>query len=303
MNVTSDGCDATIDPRKSDFFPHPQDVQGGLMSGSLIEASKAAQWWLPQIDSAVRIGVDGLADRRDPKMVASALEGLFKSLAQYGNTLFDAREVFARCAERSITIGPQTFSSVHMVAHSLTLDFVHAVWFAIDPVACTELLLGQSHEFRPERVQQPDIWTAVVASLKEFRKKWGLDDSVASEIAARIERERSRLGQEMDDGKRQQVEKEAGESADDDKTSRMTVNVERRTVILDGQPYDVTSQQALRWLKVLADHPDEWISAADLKGYDGELDGARTNKLKPFLPNCINKLITSKAGAGSRLKI
>ena len=42
----------------------------------------------------------------------------------------------------------------------------------------------------------------MVASLKEFRKKWGLDDSVASEIAARIERERSSLGQEMDNSKK-----------------------------------------------------------------------------------------------------
>ena len=117
------------------------------MSGLLIEAPKAVQWWLPQIDSAVHIGVGRLTDERDPEMVSSVLEGLFKSLVQFGNTLFDAKEVFARSVERLVTIGPETFSSAHMVVHSLTLDIVHAVWFAIDPVGDSELLLEQSHKF------------------------------------------------------------------------------------------------------------------------------------------------------------
>ena len=143
-----------------------------------------------------------LAGEYDVELVTSALKGLHKSFEQHGNTLFNAREVFARSSERLVTIGPKTFSSAHLAARDLTFYFIHTVLLAIDPVECTEMLLGQSHEFRPERVQQPDIWTAVVASLKEFRKKWGLDDSVASEIAARIERERSRLGQEMDNSKK-----------------------------------------------------------------------------------------------------
>lgn len=84
---------------------------------------------------------------------------------------------------------------------------------------------------------------------------------------------------------------------------RLTVNLDQRTATLDGQSYDVNSQQALRWLKVLADRPGEWISSADLHLIDPELDGVRTHRLKKKLPEPIREMIESDTGKGSRRKL
>jgi hypothetical protein len=83
----------------------------------------------------------------------------------------------------------------------------------------------------------------------------------------------------------------------------LAVNVDRRTVALDGQTTDVKSVQAVRWLKVLSDHPDEWISGNELKRLDPELDGVRTDRLKQYLPAPVLALIDSEPGKGSRLRL
>ncbi|MHB8902145.1 MAG: hypothetical protein ACYC6Y_25590 [Thermoguttaceae bacterium] len=82
-------------------------------------------------------------------------------------------------------------------------------------------------------------------------------------------------------------------------SQRLTVDLAKRTVTLDGIPYDVRSELALRWVKVLADHEGEWISGPDLAQYDRLLDGVRTDRLK--LPPEIQAVIESQTGAGSRL--
>jgi hypothetical protein len=84
---------------------------------------------------------------------------------------------------------------------------------------------------------------------------------------------------------------------------RLTVDLVKKTITLDGVGYDVSSTQALRWIKVLADHPGEWISRPQLKDYDPDLDGCRTDHLKEYLPDAILNLIDSKTGAGSRIRL
>jgi hypothetical protein len=79
------------------------------------------------------------------------------------------------------------------------------------------------------------------------------------------------------------------------------VDVATRTVSFDGALYDV-SEQAARWLKVLADHRGEWISGEQLAGHDPELDGVRTDRLRSRLPDSVRALIDSKPGAGSRMR-
>jgi hypothetical protein len=86
-------------------------------------------------------------------------------------------------------------------------------------------------------------------------------------------------------------------------TPRLTANVERGTVTLDGQTFDVDSAQAVRWLKVLCDHPRDWIASPDLKRFDPDLDGARTDRLKKSLPEPVQSLIDSETGKGSRLRL
>ncbi len=95
-----------------------------------------------------------------------------------------------------------------------------------------------------------------------------------------------------------------GKKADvDPPVKRLTADVAKRTVTLDGTCHEIESVLAVRWVKVLSDHATEWITANGLVQYDNTLNGARTDLLRKYLPECVASLIESKPGAGSRLKI
>jgi hypothetical protein len=83
----------------------------------------------------------------------------------------------------------------------------------------------------------------------------------------------------------------------------VTVDLQRMTITMDGITSDVGSEAALRWVKVLSDHPGEWISGSDIARYDLELDGCRTHRLKEYLPPKIAGLIDSETGKGSRISL
>jgi hypothetical protein len=87
----------------------------------------------------------------------------------------------------------------------------------------------------------------------------------------------------------------------DSRANRLTVDLAKRILILDGQIFDVESELALRWVKVLADRPGEWVSSRDLESLDRDLVSVRTDKLRRHLPAEILRMIESKTGAGSRL--
>jgi hypothetical protein len=84
---------------------------------------------------------------------------------------------------------------------------------------------------------------------------------------------------------------------------RIIVELQKKTVTLDGKTHDVTSERALRWLKILADRPGEWVSSKGLERYDSELLQVRTDHLRKYLPAEICSLIDSQTGAGSRLRL
>jgi hypothetical protein len=84
---------------------------------------------------------------------------------------------------------------------------------------------------------------------------------------------------------------------------RLTVDLARKTATLDGVSHDVSSDLALRWVKVLADHAGDWISGSELERYDESLIGARTDRLRKFLPDAILRLIDSETGKGSRIRL
>jgi hypothetical protein len=84
--------------------------------------------------------------------------------------------------------------------------------------------------------------------------------------------------------------------------ARITVDLARMQVTLDGVSMECDSVQALRLVKVYADHPDVWISASELKNHDYELDGAKPHVLKKRLPRVIASLIQSDRRKGSRLR-
>lgn len=87
------------------------------------------------------------------------------------------------------------------------------------------------------------------------------------------------------------------------KTAPLTVDLKCKTLTVNGCTHEVDSVQALRWIKVLAEHPAEWISGLDLEQYDGELVGCRPDRLKKYLPLEILSLVDSETGKGSRLRL
>jgi hypothetical protein len=93
------------------------------------------------------------------------------------------------------------------------------------------------------------------------------------------------------------------EQAQEPLPPRLKVDLARKTVTLDGVPHEVSSDNSLRWVKVLSEHPSEWISAPELKDHDEELYGARPDRLKQFLPPEILSLIYSNRRKGSRLRL
>ena len=87
-------------------------------------------------------------------------------------------------------------------------------------------------------------------------------------------------------------------------SKRVKVDLDAMTVELDGQRYDVRSEQALRWLKVLVEHPGEWLGPVELEECDKlNLLGVRTHRLKKHLPSKIQDLIESQTGRGSRINL
>jgi hypothetical protein len=84
---------------------------------------------------------------------------------------------------------------------------------------------------------------------------------------------------------------------------RLTVNLNRMEITLDGVVMECDSPQALRLLNVYASHPGEWILAAELTDYDAQLDGAKPHVLKKYLPDSVRSLLQSHKQKGSRLSL
>ena len=84
---------------------------------------------------------------------------------------------------------------------------------------------------------------------------------------------------------------------------RLTVDLAALSATLDGRRHDVRSEQALRWLKVLADNAGNWISAADCEKHDAELITPRVDRLRKQLPDELADLIDTSPGRGCRLNL
>ncbi|MFO0791967.1 MAG: hypothetical protein U0805_21100 [Pirellulales bacterium] len=83
----------------------------------------------------------------------------------------------------------------------------------------------------------------------------------------------------------------------------LVVDLEQQVVILKGTRHDITSPQAVRWIKVLADRVGQWVSGSDLVQFDNQLDGVRTDRLRKYLPPDIDQIIESRTGGGSRINL
>jgi hypothetical protein len=83
----------------------------------------------------------------------------------------------------------------------------------------------------------------------------------------------------------------------------LTVDLDSKRLTLDGVPYDVSSERALRWVKILADNSPAWISSSELSSYDPDLTDVRSDRIKKYLPPEVRNLIDLRRGAGSRLDL
>lgn len=95
-------------------------------------------------------------------------------------------------------------------------------------------------------------------------------------------------------------------------TSRLTVDEARQTITLDGVTHEVRSVTAIRWVRILAAFPGEWISGGELErrerdvisdSEEPKLIKARTDRLRPKLPAVVAELIDSRCGGGSRIRL
>jgi hypothetical protein len=84
---------------------------------------------------------------------------------------------------------------------------------------------------------------------------------------------------------------------------RLTVDLAKKVLTIDGTPHDVSSELALRWIRILAEAEGQWFSGKELESIDSHLMAARTDRLKKLLPRAIQKCIATKRGTGSRLKL
>ncbi len=84
---------------------------------------------------------------------------------------------------------------------------------------------------------------------------------------------------------------------------QLTVNLDCKTITLDEETHDVDSEHALQWVKVLAEHPGEWISSKEVPKYNPLLLGLRTDRLLKYLPQAVKSLIDSETGKGSRIRL
>jgi hypothetical protein len=101
-----------------------------------------------------------------------------------------------------------------------------------------------------------------------------------------------------------QVLREAhGQPASARVQTRLTVDLAGMALTLDGTRYEVGSELALRWVKVLADKSDTWVRGPDLGKSDRDLMGCRTDRLKQSLPDAVANLIDSQKGVGSRIRL
>ncbi len=122
--------------------------------------------------------------------------------------------------------------------------------------------------------------------------QFGVDRSL---LHVRMRCERARLLKQLPTA-------EPGPQIDEQPASQWLVaDVNRMTITLDGVSHDVDSEDAVRWVKVLADRSGEWVSSSELKIYDIELDGSRPDRLKRYLPEAILSLIQSNTRKGSRI--
>lgn len=67
------------------------------------------------------------------------------------------------------------------------------------------------------------------------------------------------------------------------------------------QSYPLSSIEVARWLRILAERPNAWVSSADLGELDVELSGQRVERLRKHLHRSIAKLVEVKRGKGARL--
>jgi hypothetical protein len=81
---------------------------------------------------------------------------------------------------------------------------------------------------------------------------------------------------------------------------RLVFDLEKKTITFDGKVYDAP-EMPIRWVRVLADRPGEWIASNALRKFDPDLIAPRTSRWLKQLPKPIAKLIQSQPGAGSRL--
>jgi hypothetical protein len=83
----------------------------------------------------------------------------------------------------------------------------------------------------------------------------------------------------------------------------VAVDLTNWTVTIASVRHQLKGEQEARWLKVLAEHRGQLISGPQLKTFDTELDGVRTDRLLNRLPDPVKRILEVAGKKGTRMKV
>lgn len=252
------------------------------------EASEAAEGWLTTVQLVSLFGPAGAVDQLYPMLMpGQRQDNLLESYNRHVRSINAVRERFAVVSDGYVkwevgrgwsAIGrgsPKTW-------RPLIWDSAHEASAGIARMALGMLVVplnGITHH---------DEQRAEAEKLLQRRwKALEMTTDECAEIEARVRRERAKLlnGQVQP------------------KPVRLQVDLEAKTLTLDGTTYPVSSERALRWVRILAERSPDWVSSSDLSKIDPDLLAVRTDKFKASLPKKVRDLITSRTGAGSCIRL
>ena len=87
------------------------------------------------------------------------------------------------------------------------------------------------------------------------------------------------------------------------KVRKVRVNLKSWTVSIDDAFYTLDSEQAVRWIKVLAANRGVLISSGGLAKYDPELIDPRTDRIRKKLPEPVTALLETVPKKGTRMRL
>ena len=228
---------------------------------------------------------------------ASLLSSMSNRLAAVSDGPIDwANRGLRAIAKLPAAMYPHVWSSAHEAASGLAALALNLLAAPVAGITDPREQWDTAEHFLTSRWKALDMPMEEVARLQERVRRERAKVLVSSEHASMLDT----LQQRDQQAHLAESNTLAGSSTvSPPQPPRLTVDLLSKTATLDGTRYDVHSERALRWLRVLVGQSPNWVSGSDLTRYDPDLTDPNTHKYKKYLPQLVRDLITSRPGSGS----